>query len=158
MPATITAYGIGKFVHVLAVVVAFGPAFAYPVFGAVARRVAPHGLPAVLRGTIWADRVLVTPAMVVVLAAGIYLLSEGDIPSNQAWVMVGFAAIVALFAIAHGFLLPRRRRALEVAERDLEAGEALSAELESLCRQISLGGGVATLVIVVAIFFMVVKP
>lgn len=158
MPATITAYGIGKFVHVLAVVVAFGPAFAYPLFGAVARRAAPRGMPAVLRGTIWADRFLVTPAMVVVLAAGIYLLSEGNIPSNETWVTVGFAAIVVLFAIVHGFLMPRRRRALEAAERDLEAGESLGAELTSLCRQITLGGWAASLIVVVAIFFMVVKP
>lgn len=158
MLATITAYGIGKFVHVLAVVVAFGPTFAYPVFGAVARRAAPRSVPGVLRGILWADRFLVTPAMVVVLAAGIYLLSEGDIPSNQAWVMVGFVAIVALFAIAHGFLVPQRRRALEIAERDLEAGEALGAEFEALCRRITLAGQAAALIVVVAIFFMVVKP
>jgi uncharacterized membrane protein len=156
--AVITAYSIGKFVHVLAVVVAFGPLFGYPVFAAVARRTAPRSLPAVLRGLLLSDRFLVTPGMIVLLAAGIYLLSEGHIASNQSWVGVGFAAIVVLFALEHAFLVPRGRRALELAERDLAAGDRLSPELESVSRQIAAASGVASLIVAIAIFFMVVKP
>lgn len=156
--ATITGYQIGKFVHILAVVVAFGPTLAYPIFAAVAQSTAPRSVPAVLRGIIRADRFLVTPGMIVLLGAGIYLLSEGNIPSNESWVTVGFAAIVVLFALVHAFFGPRSRRALEIAERDLEAGDVLGPEFEALSRQLSAGGWIATLVVVVAIFFMVVKP
>lgn len=158
MLATITAYAVGKFVHVLAVVVAFGPTLAYPIFAAVAQGSAPRSVPAVLRGILRADRFLVTPGMIVLLGAGIYLLSKGNIPSNEAWVTVGFVAIVALFALVHAFFGPRSRRALAIAERDLEAGDVLSPEFEALSRQLSAGGWVATLIVVVAIFFMVVKP
>jgi type II secretory pathway component PulF len=156
--AAITAYAIGKFIHVLAVVVAFGPVFVYPVFAAVARRTAPRGLPAVLRGLLLSDRFLVTPGMVVVLAAGIYLLSEGHIHSNEAWVTEGFVAIVALFALMHAFVVPRGRRALDLADRDLAAGDRLSPELESVSRQIAAGTGVAGLIVAITVFFMVVKP
>lgn len=158
MLAAITAYAIGKFVHVLAVVVAFGPIFGYPFFAAVARKTAPRSVPAVLRGMLLSDRFLVTPGMVVLLAAGIYLLSEGHIHSNQAWVTVGFVAIVALFALTHAFLVPKGRRALELAERDLASGDRLSPELESVSRQIAAGSGVASLIVIITIFFMVVKP
>jgi uncharacterized membrane protein len=158
MPAVITAYGVGKFVHVLAVVVAFGPTFAYPLFIAVAQSVAPRGIPAVLRGIIRADRFLTTPGMIVLLAAGIYLLSEGNIPSDQAWVEVGFAATVVLFAMTHAFFGPLNRRALEIAERDLEAGDVLSPEFEAVSRRIAAAGALADLLVVIATFFMVVKP
>lgn len=158
MLATITGYQIGKFVHVLAVVVAFGPTLAYPIFAAVAQNSAPRSVPAVLRGIIRADRFLVTPGMIVLLGAGIYLLSEGNWPSNASWVEVGFAAIVVLFAMVHAFFGPRSRRALEIAERDLAAGDQLSPEFEALSKQIARVGQLATLIVVVAIFFMVVKP
>jgi uncharacterized membrane protein len=158
MLATITGYGIGKFVHVLAVVVAFGPTLGYPIFAAMAQSTAPRSMPAVLRGILRADRFLVTPGMIVLLGAGIYLLSKGNIPSNESWVTVGFVAIVALFAMVHAFFGPRSRRALEIAERDLEAGDELGPEFEALSRQIARGGQLATLIVVVAIFFMVVKP
>lgn len=158
MLATITGYAIVKFVHVLAVVVAFGPTFGYPIFAAVAQKGSPHSVPAVLRGMILADRFLATPGTIVLLVTGIYLLSEGDVPSNEAWVTVGFVAIVALLAMGHVFFGPKVRRALELAERDLKDGEELSPEFEAVSRQFALGGQIATLIVVIAIFFMVVRP
>jgi uncharacterized membrane protein len=158
MPATITAYAIGKFVHVLAVVVAFGPTLGYPIFTAVAQRSAPRSVPAVLRAIIRADRFLVTPGMIVLLIAGMYLLGEGNVPGGEAWVSVGFVAIVALFAMSHAFFLPKSRQALEIAERDLTDGDTLSPEFGALSKRIAIGGQIATLIVVVATFFMVVKP
>jgi uncharacterized membrane protein len=156
--ATITGYGIGKFVHVLAVVVAFGPTFGYPIFLAVAQKSAPGSVPAVLRAILRADRLLVVPGMVVLLIAGIYLLSEGSIPGGESWVTVGFVAIVGLFAMSHLFFVPKSRQALEIAERDLKDGDTLSPEFEAVAKRIALGGQIASLAIVVTTFFMVVKP
>ena len=158
MLADITAYGIGNFIHVLAVVLAFGPTFAYPIFIATAQRTAPQSVPAVLRGLVQVDRFLVTPGMIVVLLAGIYMLAEGDISAGESWVSVGFVAILVLFAMAGMFFAPRNRRALELAERDLASGDEFSPEFEALSKQIALGGQIAALIVVVTIFFMVVKP
>lgn len=158
MLASITAYGIGNFVHVLAVVLAFGPTFAYPIFTAVAQNTAPRSLPAVLRAIITLDRFMVTPGMVVLFLAGIYMLAEGDISAGESWVSVGFVAIVVLFAMAHMFFVPKTKKALELAERDLASGDELSAEFEAVGKQIATGGQVASLIVVITIFFMVVKP
>lgn len=158
MLATITGYGVGLFLHVLAVVVAFGPTLAYPIFSAVAQKTEPRSLPGVIRGIIQTDRVLVNPGMIVLLLAGIYLLSKGDISAGESWVTVGFVAIITLFAMSHAFFMPKSRQALVLAERDLKAGDELSPEFEALSKQIETGGKIATLIVVVTIFFMVVKP
>ena len=61
MLATITGFSIGLFVHVLAVVLAFGPTFGYGIFIGVAEGSAPRSVPAVLRGIQRTDRFLVQP-------------------------------------------------------------------------------------------------
>ncbi len=158
MVATITAYGVGLWVHVLAVVLAFGPTFGYGFFMAYADSNAPASVPMVYRAAQMSDRLLVTPAMVVLLLAGIYLLAKGDISAGESWVSVGIAAILVLFGMVHGFFAPRYRRAIEMSERDLAAGGDLSDEYRAVSRQIARGGQLAGLIIAVTIFFMVVKP
>jgi uncharacterized membrane protein len=156
--STITAYGVGRFIHVLAVVLAFGPTFGYAFFMGFADSKAPVSVPAVLRAAQLSDRYLVTPAMIVVLAAGFYLLADGDISAGESWVTVGFVAIVILFGMVHGFFAPRYRKGIELAERDLGGGGDLSDEYRAVSRQIARGGQMAGLLIAVTIFFMVVKP
>jgi uncharacterized membrane protein len=156
--ATVTAYNVGLFIHVLAVVLAFGPTFGYGFFIGFADSRAPAAVPTVLRAAQLTDRFLVTPAMVVLLAAGIYLLAKGDISASESWVTVGFVAIIVLFGMVHGFFGPRYRKGIELAERDLGAGGELSAEYRRVSAQVARGGQLAGLIIAVAIFFMVVKP
>lgn len=156
--AAITGYSIGVFIHVFAVVVAFGVTFAYPVFLAVAERTAPHSLPAVYRGMMRSDQLILTPGMIVVLLAGLYLITDAGISFSETFVSVGFLAIIILFGMAHGFFLPRSRQALALLERDLADGDTLSGEYQAVSRQIAIGGMVASLTVAIAIFFMVVKP
>ncbi|HEY8083551.1 MAG TPA: DUF2269 family protein [Solirubrobacterales bacterium] len=158
MLATITAYGIGTFIHVLAVVLTFGPTFGYGFFIAAAEKSSPRGIPAVLRGIQQIDRFLVKPGLIVVLLAGIYLLTKADIPVDESWVSVGFVAIVVLFGMAHGFFGPNVKKALGLAERDLQGGDTLSDEYGAVSRKLAIGGQIAGLVVAVTIFFMVVKP
>ncbi len=156
--ANITAYNFGLFIHVLAVVVAFGPTFAYGIFGAVAERTAPAAVPAVIRGMQKVDRTLVTPGMVVLLLAGMYLIAKAEISFGESWVSVGFLAIIVLFGLSHGYFAPRLKQALTVSERDLAGDGDLSDEYRAITKQIETGGKIAGLVVVIAIFFMVVKP
>ncbi len=158
MTATITGYGIGLFIHVLAVVLTFGPTFAYGIFIGVAERSAPRSVPTVLRGIQATDRYLVRPGLIVVLLAGVYLLIDGHISASESWVSVGFVAIVVLFGMVHGFFKPNTEKALELAERDLAAGDTLGAEYAAVSKKLENGGKIAGLVIAITIFFMVVKP
>ncbi len=158
MEATITGYGIGLFIHVLAVVVTIGPTFAYGIFVGVAERSAPASVPAVLRGIRQTDRYLVSPGLIVILLAGIYLLGDAHIDAGESWVTVGFVAIIVLFGMVHGFFRPNTAKALELAERDLAAGDTLSAEYAAVSKKLENVGKVAGLIVAIAVFFMVVKP
>jgi uncharacterized membrane protein len=151
-------YKIALFLHILAVALAFGPTFGYGFFVAVAESSAPRSVPTVLRGIQTIDRYLVQPGLVVVLLAGIYLLADGPWDAGDAFIGSGFLAIIALFGMAHAFLRPQTTRALELAERDLSAGDTLSAEYEAVSKRLENGGKLAGLVVVVAIFFMAYKP
>lgn len=155
--AIINDFTIALFFHIFAVVVAFGPTLAYPAFVLFAERHAPASLPSAYRSMTMADRFLVTPGMIVVLVAGIYLAAKLKI-NGEVWVMFGLIAIIALFGLTHGYFAPRFRKAGQLAERDLEKGTALSAEYEAVSRQIAIGGAIATSIVVVTIFLMVVQP
>jgi uncharacterized membrane protein len=152
-------YKIVSFLHILAVVLAFGPTFGYAFFFSVAPQY-PRATPAILAGVQKVDRYLVNPGMVILLLAGIGLLSASDgvWDTSDVFVAVGFVAIIALFGLQHGFFQPQTRQAKELAERDLKAGDTLSPEFEAVSQRIGQVGGLAGIVVVVAIFFMTYKP
>ena len=50
------------------------------------------------------------------------------------------------------------RKARELAERDLKAGDTLSDEFEAVAQRIGKVGTLAGLIVVVTIFFMTYKP
>jgi hypothetical protein len=92
--------------------------------------------------------------------AGIYLLtaSDGVWETSDVFVAVGFVAIFALFGLQHGFFQPQTRKAKELAERDLKAGETLSPEFEAVSQGLGKVGSLAGIIVVVTIFFMTYKP
>jgi len=152
-------YKIALFLHILAVVLAFGPTFGYALFFSVAPQY-PRATPAILAGVQKCDRYLVNPGMIVLLLAGIYLLAASDDAwdAGDVFVSVGFLAIIVLFGLQHGFFQPQVRKAKELAERDLESGDSLSPEFEALGQWIGQVGTLAGLIVVVTIFFMTYKP
>jgi len=158
LAATITGFSIGLFIHVLAVVLTFGPTFGYAFFVTAAEENSPRSVPTVLRGILTIDRYLVSPGLIVVLLAGIYMLIDAEISASESFVTVGFIAIIILFGMAHGFFRPQTRQALELAERDLGHGDTLSPEYEAISKKSETGGKIAGLIVVIAIFFMVVQP
>ncbi|MFI5028458.1 MAG: DUF2269 family protein [Solirubrobacterales bacterium] len=158
MSATITGFSIGLFFHVFAVVVALGPTFAYGIFIAVAESSSPGSVPAVLRAIQRQDRMILTPGLVVILLAGIYMLIDRHISAGESWVTIGFIAIIALFGMAHGFFRPNTAKALELAERDLAAGDTLSTEYAEVSKKLENGGKLAGVIVAITIFFMIAQP
>lgn len=150
-------YKIALVLHILAVVLAFGPTFGYGIFFSVTSQF-PRSTPAILAGIQKTDRYLVNPGMIVLLLAGIYLLADGPWKGSDAFVSVGFVAIIVLFGLQHGFFQPQVRKARGLAERDLKAGDALSAEFEAVSQRIAQVGFLAGLIVVVTVFFMAYKP
>jgi uncharacterized membrane protein len=159
MLATIVdpGYKFALFLHILAVVLAFGPTFGYALFFSVVPQ-HPRATPAILAGIQKTDRYLVNPGMIVLLLAGIYLLADGPWETSDAFIGVGFLAIFALFGLQHGFFQPKVRQARALAERDLKVGEVLSDEFTALGDRIGKVGTLAGLIVVVAVFLMAYKP
>ncbi|HEY2716065.1 MAG TPA: DUF2269 family protein [Solirubrobacterales bacterium] len=154
-----TGYKVALFFHILAVVVAFGPTFGYALLFSVVPQY-PRATPALLSGIQRCDRYLVNPGMVILLIAGIVLMADGSNiwDGGNFFIVWGWIAIIALFALQHGFFQPAVRRAKALAERDLEGGDTLSPEFEALGQRIGQVGTVAGILIVVTVFFMVYKP
>jgi len=155
MPAlAVTFYDVVLTVHILAVVVAFGVVFAYPVIDAQVRRASPGDLAAWHRLHLALGRRLITPAMTVVLLAGLYLAldrwSLGD-----PWISATLAILFVLFGLNGAVLSPADLRLAELAERDRGA---VSADYERESRRAARFGGLALALVVVAIFLMVAKP
>jgi len=155
--ADITGYSVGLFIHVAAVVLAFGPTFAYGIIFSVMPS-HPRSAPALFDAIRKVDTYLVNPGMIVVLIAGIYLMSDGNWDGSEAFIAIGFIAIIALFGLQHAFFRPQGRKAQELAERDLKEGDSFSAEFEAVSRRLGMVGPVAGLIVLVTIFFMTVKP
>jgi uncharacterized membrane protein len=150
-------YKIALVLHILAVVLAFGPTFGYGFFFSVAPQY-PRATPALLAGVQKVDRYLVNPGMIVLLLAGLYLLSDGPWEASDAFISVGFLAILVLFGLQHAFFQPKVRQARALAEKDLKSGNELSPEFNAISEQLSKVGGVAGLIVVATVFFMTYKP
>ncbi len=150
-------YKIALFLHILAVVLAFGPTFGYAFFFSVTPQF-PRATPAIIAGVQKVDRYLVNPGMIVLLLAGIYLLVDGPWKASDAFVSIGFLAIIVLFGLQHGFFRPQSARARELAERDLKSGDELSPEYMAVSERLSKVGTLAGLIVVVTVFFMAYKP
>jgi len=155
--ANITGYSVGVFIHILAVVLAFGPTFAYGIIFSILPK-HPRAAPALFDAIRKVDNYLVNPAMLVVLLAGIYVMADGNWDGSETFITVGFLAIVVLLGMQHAFFRPQGRKAQELAERDLKNGDSFSAAFEEVTRRLSTAGPIAGLIVVVTIFFMTVKP
>jgi hypothetical protein len=157
--ATVQFYDVVVFVHVLSVVIGFGPTFAYGAFLATAGREGGQAIPAIGRTIVFWDSRVNTAAMTLILLSGIYLASDGPYGMGSFFISWGFVAIVFFFGITHGFFIPRTRKAVELAERDLaEPGKGFSPEFGALSGQLARVGGATGLVVVLTIYVMVAKP
>lgn len=159
--AEILFYDIVRFVHIAAVVVALGATFAYPFFQAGVERLSPRSVPAMFRAMHTASRYLVTPGLLIVLAAGIYMtVDRWDF--GYLFITVGMGVIVILLLLGVAFFDRHEARAIELSERDIAAagdGDVqLSDEYWAVSKRLGLVGTGAGLLILVALFFMAVKP
>jgi hypothetical protein len=68
-------YEVVLAIHIMAVVVAFGVTFAYPIMFAVGARNEPRSLPLLHRIEYTIERYLINPGLLLVIIAGIYLAS-----------------------------------------------------------------------------------
>lgn len=156
-----SAYDFVLSLHVMAVVIAFGWTFSLPIVYAVAAKRDPRSLPLLHRIEITISRFLLNPALLVVLAAGIFLASDGH-HWGEFFVQWGLGAVIVLGALVGAVLIPASQRAEKAAARDLErtgGGEFTpTADYLAATRTLNIVGTFASLLVLATIVIMAVKP
>jgi hypothetical protein len=154
-------YDVVVWLHISAVVIAFGPTFAFGIYVATTASKHPRGIPAVLEAQNLINRGMVTGGAVVVLLSGLYLAADGDW-FDTFFVGFGIISIIALLGLVHAWFLPNDRRALAAAKRDIDAareGDVKFGEEFNRANAASARiGPVAGLLVVVTIYVMAAKP
>jgi uncharacterized membrane protein len=165
MPAVIlaaSAYDIVLAIHIMAVVIAFGVTFAYPVMFAVGARADARSLPVLHRVEYTLERLIVNPGLLVVLGAGIYLASKAHVWSRF-FVQWGLGAVVVIGALVGAVMIPTAKRAEQIAAADVAkappGGEvAMSEEYRAIVRRLQTFGSLLSVLVLVTILFMAIKP
>lgn len=157
MDPAASLYEVVLAVHVMAVVIAFGVTFAYPIMFAVAARHDPRGLPLLHRIEYTIERMLINPGLLLVVLAGVYLASKGHYWSDF-FVQWGLGAVVVIGALVGSVMIPTAKRAEQCAARDVAAageGEVeLSDEYRALVRRLTRVGTLLSVLVLITIFFM----
>jgi hypothetical protein len=147
-------------VHIAAVVVAFGVTFAYPLIVAVGTRLDPRALPWFHRMQVTLGQRLISPGLLVILVAGIYLASKLH-QWGAFYVQWGLGVTILLGALGGLFYSPNERKLAELAERDVKAagdGEVrLSAEYLAARRRYEVGAWGGPLLVLITVYLMTVQ-
>jgi len=152
MAFALALYDVVLFVHVTAVVVAFGAVFTFPLWFALAERAEPAQRAILHRLQATIDSRVVGFGLLVVVLAGAYMASDRDLWAEP-WVGGPLLIAIVVGGLAGGVLAPRERRLAELAE----AGPAGAAEYASQVALVKRVGALAGLLGLVAIFLMVTK-
>jgi len=154
----VSAYNVVLAVHIIGVVVAFGVVFAYPLMFALAAKHDRRSLPLVHRIEVLVDRTLVSGGLTVAVGAGIYLAGDGHWWS-QFFVQWGLAAAIVIGGLVGAVMIPASKRAQRLAERDLASGgEGMSEEYRTATRRLATVGSLLSVLVLLTILFMAVKP
>jgi hypothetical protein len=145
----------------MAVVVAFGVTFAYPIMFAMTARHGARSLPLVHRIEYTIERFLVNPGLVLVLAAGIFLASDGH-HWSEFFVQWGIGAAIVIGALVGSVMIPTAKRAEQIAERDITAAGPddleMSKEYRALARRLATTGSLLSALVLITILLMATKP
>lgn len=154
MLAEVDSYTIAKFFHVLLAVVWVGGAILLQVLAQFALRSKLPGRAAEFaRETEWVGKRVFTPASILVLLLGIWLVHDGSWGFGHFWIIAGFVAFVVSFVVGAGFLGPEAGR----LGREIEAQGADSPAVKSRIARIVNIARIDLAVLIFIIFLMVTK-
>lgn len=158
MPARVNLQDTAVAVHVLAAVVAFGVIFAYPIIFTAISIHDGRALPSLHRAGLALNRRLITPGLLVVVLAGVYLASHEHMWKTF-YVQWGVGVALVLGGLAGGFFAPLERRLIELSDRDVagtppDTQVQRSAEYTAALTRLRVGGALSGLLVVVTIFLM----
>jgi hypothetical protein len=144
-------------VHIIAVMIAFGVTFSYPIFAFVGGRLDRRAMPWFHRMQATIGRRLTGPGLGLVLIAGIILASD-EHQWKHFYVQWGIAAVIVLGALEGAIMTRGEQRLAEIAQRDIDAAAGRevtwSGDYDALFKRLGATGAVMDLIVLVTIFFM----
>jgi uncharacterized membrane protein len=162
MPLGVTNVEVSLFIHITAAIIGLGVTFAEGLTYPVAMRLNPRYLPFKHRLQLTINVLLAAPALVVVLATGLYQVDELGYELGDFWLSGALAIVVILAVMLGAYFIPEDRRLQAMVERDIEAsgsGEVvLSDRYLWRVRLEAATGTVADLLVIAAVYLMVTKP
>ena len=147
----ISLYDVVLFVHILAVLAAFGAILAYPLFFAVAARSAGPQRAGIHAVQARIGSKLMPWSLLVLILAGAYMASDRDYWAEP-WVSIPLLIAIVVGGVGGAVLAPRERKLAELAD----GGD--QDEYERTLKTVKTAGGLLTLLVVIAIFLMTTKP
>ncbi len=144
-------YDVILSLHVMAVVVAFGVVFTYPVVLPWLRRHHPGSMAVAhqVQGRLGSS--LISPAATVALLAGAYLATDAGLWS-EVWVTIPLIILLAILGVGGAVFAPAERRLAELA-----SGDIASPEYDAAFKRIMPLYVAVAVAVLVAIFLMVTK-
>ncbi len=162
MPLAVTSYDFSLFLHITAVMVGLGATFAESVMFPVAMKLSPRNLPYVHRLQLTLNQFFALPAIVVVLATGLYQVSEGNWELGDFWLSATFAIVIVIAVLNVAYFIPADRRLGPMVEREIaDAGDGevkLSEAYQRGAAREGIAGAITGILLVAAVFLMVDKP
>lgn len=162
--ASVTFYNVIVFFHIAAVVIGFGPTFAYGMFQAIAAREGMRASLGVTRATLSWNQTGLTVSMVIIFLSGMYLAAyENFWEFSDFFISWGFIVILVLFGLVHGYFVPKERKVVAMLEEEVAkpgGGESTAppATITALGQQIGRVGIATGLLLIVTMYFMTTKP
>jgi uncharacterized membrane protein len=158
----VTNYELSLFIHIAAAVAGLGATFAESLTYPVATRLDPRHLPYKHAIQLAINQYLALPALVVLLATGLYQADEAGYELGAFWLSgaLGIVAVLALMLLV--YFIPEDRRLFSIARRDIAAGDGSEVVLsDEYQRRVVIEetlGAIAGLLVLAAVFLMVTKP
>jgi uncharacterized membrane protein len=162
MPLGVTSFEVSLFIHITAAIVGLGAPFVEALTYPVAMRLNPRFLPYKHRLQLAINVLLALPALVVVLATGLYQVDEFGYELGEFWLVGALTIVGALALMLAAYFIPEDRRLQRIVESDIDASGSgdvvLSAEYLRRVRIEAAVGTVADLLVIAAVYLMVTKP
>src|SRR3954462_10301390 len=156
------------YLHILTAIVGFGAVMLNAVYAAESRkRPGPEG-----RAIFEANRFVTGIAQYVIYAVFVFglitaIIGKPAVKFSQAWLTNSMVLYIIGIGISHGVMIPGGKR-MSVLLAELSEGPPPGAgatgpppqvaEVEAVGKRLALGGTILSLIVVVVLFLMVVKP
>ena len=144
-------YDVVLWVHITAVVAAFGALFAYPIFLAVNAQAPLTERAGLHRMQIAFSKRVTGPVIGVILLAGIYLATDAD-AWDEPWVGISLVMLFVIAGLGATVLRRGEEKMLESSERSDEAGYLSALAATRTWTLITL------VLVVLTIYVMTAKP